>query len=789
MADKNKVPAGVSAAAREDGTWSSDKEQQYDYCIRYLTEAIDGRTRLVEYAERAIRAYQGYPSRDKYLGRINHYIGSFVGEDNERAEKLREACKNIEARQNFTVLEAIDTMVAQAMGGVQQYECEPYDPYFVKDPEIIDKLKAAAKNAYLDNKVDKLIPQGIEFAGLAGSVYTFLEKKKNSDRVVDMTWIPATEMLLDPYRLKRNKERYIGHQTKASWNDLKKHLVKCEWTDQYMLRSINNVDEYLIQIEDMIQKLQGDWRQTMPAVAGQENLRNDIDLFYKDGALAWRDRDSHYSQSTGGSGEVDDDRYRADEVEVSYLYDLDNNIMFTIVNRRFIVEAQHNYMTSYLDYTYPVVDSYSGNVTQGVGSAKVHLDHPYVPLEFKRSLWMNYAYSPVVSLLDTFDDICALESLIYHTVSIMTPITFTGNPTDIEKLAQIAGVSGETIKGFIANSVTVLNKTVDLTPAITLLNRLESKIKWILHGPDAAEQASILGNRASGTEAALASGTVTQGLNWVLANVESWAAELAEKIFKFMVIYNGKSWEYTFPMDYSIATLSREELHGELRFRAVLKNRIKVEARQAAQTTMQWFVPLLQAEPTITGLYGKDKMARDVIPQIAENFTRQQIESWFEKSEDQKRTEEAQRDAMTAQAEAARAQTKAAQGIDMSYVNPNGAEGQFGTADVASALGGAAPTDEDWDPNDPEPYSGGRKPSPTSRKLQYGLTNTAEDLPIPALLPQEEPQPYVPPEMLDPEAEAALTSIPDSANARLHQTTEMGGIAANDPITGDNSIV
>ena len=34
MADKNKVPAGVSVAAREDGTWSSDKEQQYDYSLR-----------------------------------------------------------------------------------------------------------------------------------------------------------------------------------------------------------------------------------------------------------------------------------------------------------------------------------------------------------------------------------------------------------------------------------------------------------------------------------------------------------------------------------------------------------------------------------------------------------------------------------------------------------------------------------------------------------------------------------------------------------------------------------
>ena len=70
---------------------------------------------------------------------------------------------------------------------------------------IIDKLKAAAKYAYMDNNVDAMIPQGIEFAGLAGSAYTLIEKKKKSDKVLDLTWVPATEMLLDPVRLKRNK--------------------------------------------------------------------------------------------------------------------------------------------------------------------------------------------------------------------------------------------------------------------------------------------------------------------------------------------------------------------------------------------------------------------------------------------------------------------------------------------------------------------------------------------------------------------------------------------------------
>ena len=764
MVDNKKVTP--SSTVREDGTFGSNKAPEYDYALRYVAEAVDARTKLVAYSERAIRAYQGNPSRDKYLGKFNDYIKTFVGEDNERADKLREICKTVPARQNFTVMEAIDTMVSQAMGGIAQYECEPYDPHFYKDAEVIDRLKAAAKYAYMDNNVDAMIPVGIEFAGLSGAAYTLIEKKKKSDKILDLTWIPATEMLLDPIRLKRNRERYIGHQTTKSWTELKKYLRQCPWTDQYALESINEVDTYLLEVEYWINKLNGDFSGVMKS-SGVENLRQDLDLFYSGSATAWVQRNTKYVQHAGVSTDGNsDDKYVADDVEVSYLYDLANDIMFTIINRKFIVEAQHNYMSASLDYKFPVIDPYSGEVTESASSVRIHLDHPYVPLEFKRSLWMNYAYSPIIHMLDTFDDICALESLIHHTISIMTPITFTGNPTDIEKLAQIAGISGETIKGFIANSVTVLNKTVDLTPALSELQRLESKIKWILHGPDAAEQANIIGDRASGTEATMSSAMVTQGLNPVLANVEAWAASLASKMFKFMIIYNGKDWEYNFPMNYKVASLNRKELAGEMKFRAILKNRIKIEARQNAQMTVQWFLPLVQSDI----IPNREAMTQDVIPVLAESFTRRQIESWFQKSEEQLAAEQAQLGALAAQEEAAVAQTKEAQGLDMGFVNPAGAQGQFGSADIASAIS------PDMYPEDPAPYEGGRKPSPTSRKLQYGLTPQASsNMPIPNLQPSDVPLPYEAPEFLDPNVSDAMTAPGDP---------ETAGIEANDPLLG-----
>ena len=753
---------------REDGTPRSGVDPSYDYVLRYIEEAIDSRTPVVREANRAIKAYQGYPQSDRYLGRINKYINDFVGQDNERAEKLRDVCAEIRPRQNFTVMEAIDTMVSQAMGGVAQYECEPYDPHFYKDAVIIDKLKAAAKYAYMDNNVDAMIPQGIEFAGLAGSAYTLIEKKKKSDKVLDLTWVPATEMLLDPVRLKRNRERYIGHQTKMSWAELSNNLRLSSANDQYMLKSINEVDTYLSEVEYWIGKYNGDF-QSMMAEITEENLRKDIDLFYKGSALAWVERNNKYVKHAGVSSDGDDDaRYIADDVEVSYLYDLTNDIMFTVINRRYIVGADKNYMSASMDYVFPSIDPYTGQAVESANSVRIHLDHPYVPLEFKRSLWMNYAYSPIITMLDTFDDICALESLIHHTISIMTPITFTGNPTDIEKLAQIAGISGETVKGFIANSVTVLNKVVDLTPALSELQRLESKIKWIMHGPDAAEQANIIGDRASGTEATMSSAMVTQGLNPVLANVEAWASTLASKMFKFLTIYNSDEWEYNFPMEYQVASLSRKDLAGEMRFRAILKNRIKIEARQQAQTTIQWFLPLVQSEL----VPNRQKLAEDVIPSLADGFTRQQIASWFKLTEEQEARQRAEIEAFAAQKDLA---DRTNNPIDMAYVNPSGANKQFGAADIARAV---SPQTYDMSSSDPEAASGGRKPGPTSRRLQYGLTQQpTSTIPIPALVPSEVPAPYEAPEVLDPDVSSEL----------MGGDPEVAGIQSNEPIFGDNA--
>lgn len=800
MKKSNKIPHNTTV--REDGTWGSDKDNQYDYVIRYITEAIDYRTKKVSLTARAIDAYKGIPSKDGYKRAIDAYAGLFDSTDKTKADSIRTRCKGVESKKNMIVMRAIDSMVAQAQGGVGQFECAPYDKNFDKSPELVDALDNVALDFYDKNHVDSILSTMLEWAGLSGAAYAYLGYDLTRDMDngrIDMQIIPDTEMLIDPLRSKRNNPRYIGHQTKASWTELKKYLVECPVTDQYCLESINNVDVYLQEVEFWINKYNGNFSQIAPAISSdvthfagmpygiwfRENLPHHIDTFYKASAEAYKERNSKYAHRAGDFEQGwNDDKYHTDEVEVCYLYDLKNHIQFTVVNRKFIVEAKKNYLQREIPYSYFEFDEYSMQAYDMEGKKKVCLDHPYVELAYKKSLWETYAYSPIIHILDLFDDACALETMIYHTISIMTPITFTGNPKDIEKLGAIAGVSGEAIKGFIANSVTVLNKAVDLSPAMSELSRIENTIMNILHGVDPKEQSQMIGNRATAAEAMQAASLVSQGLNSLLANIETWASELAKKMFRLTVIYEPDDFTYDLNVSGKHIVLTRNDLAGDFGVRAVLKSKIKAERQAQAANTIQWFVPLMGSDAIVN----KEAFAQTVIPTLADGFTRKTIASWFVPTEEQKLAQDAQIELQKQQAAALARQNNS--GIDFGYVDPTSG-GKFGRADVARALSG--PALEDYNP-EKSPVGGNRKPSNTTRALTYG---NSQPLPEGTISAAATPSTY--PQANGQASNATAVTVPtfdeeedgtEEANAQTLQALlgpTAGGQYANNGISGVNS--
>ena len=266
----------------------------------------------------------------------------------------------------------------------------------------------------------------------------------------------------------------------------------------------------------------------------------------------------------------------------------------------------------------------------------------------------------------------------------------------------------------------------------------------------------------------------------MIANVETWASELAQKMFKLTVIYEDEDFTYDLNAGGKHLTLTRKDLAGDFGVRAVLKSKIKAEQMAQASSTVQWFVPLMSSDAIVN----KEAFAQTIIPTLAQGFTRKAIASWFEPSEEQKAAQEAQIQLQQEQAKAIAAQRRKQQ-LDFGYVDPTSG-GKYGQAEIARALGSNI-TDLDFNMDKTD---GRSKPTNTTRQLTYGIgTGVGEKVgPTPADYPPSSTgiptaitqRPAGQDEELD-----GTEADDETMQALLSPIT--GGINANNGITGVNS--
>jgi hypothetical protein len=281
-----------------------------------------------------------------------------------------------------------------------------------------------------------------------------------------------------------------------------------------------------------------------------------------------------------------------------------------------------------------------------------------------------------------------------------------------------------------------------------------------------------------------AASLVSQGLNSLLANIETWASELAKKMFRLTVIYEPEDFTYDLNVSGKHVALTRNDLAGDFGVRAVLKSKIKAERQAQAANTIQWFVPLMGSDAIVN----KEAFAQTVIPTLADGFTRKTIASWFVPTEEQRLAQEAQLELQKQQAAALAQQNNSE--IDLGYVDPTSG-GRYGAADVARAISGPEIMD-DYDPQS-SPVGGNRKPSNTTRSLTYG---NSTPLPEGQIAAAATPGTY--PQANGQASGATAVEVPsyddeddtEQANAQTLQTLlspTTGGQYANNAISGVNS--
>lgn len=580
------------------------KTEKYSYLVDYVNEATEARVSLKEFCSRAIAAYKQMPMRNSYKENAYSYKQSIANSASaEQLAAVEAICSSIPDATNDTVFNAVETFVSMAMGGADQFEYQPSDEYMSKDAELVDRLSALAQYFHDDNKVNSLIAQATRNMVLQGQAVLFLNPIKDGRFKVSL--VDAWNKLDDPRYLKTNCKRYEGYTEVTHWSSLKEYIFKSQ--KNYMLSTINDVDQYLKELTGGFEK----W---------EDEITQDLDIFK--GIYNSVGSESKSVDDKGKEVSPTEVGYKGDDVEVAHIWDTINNVYGIVVNRRFLVAAtEHPYEKNVdVDYT----DTRGQTKTKKI---KVELDSPMVTIPFLQLSNETFPTSPLFYCLDDFDAICSMEAVMNHNFSIMAPITFLGTSYDAEQIALLSQVAGQIAEGTM-NTIQVMNKSHDMSAIISAIERREQRIKRMLGATDQFELSQMLGNRATASEVSTVSGVVSQRMNNPLANIESGVSELIQKMFAMYIIFGDKE-ELTFANNGTVSSVSKVDMLGRSIIRAKLKSQIKIQQQEQSRSALMVLQTLINLPQGVN----KDAIIRTLVPIITQGvISRKQAESFVDQS-------------------------------------------------------------------------------------------------------------------------------------------------------------
>ena len=576
---------------------AKDIDHRYQYVRDYIYEATQSRDSLKQKIERVILNYKKRPFINTYKANAERFYKIYAADPtNDRVicNYMKRACDSIPEATNSTIFNAIETVTSMAQGGIGQFEYQPADETLSKDPELADEQAAFLRYIYESNHLDELSPRVIRkgcMQGQMNAMIKYIPDGDNNGLNFKISLVDAYRMVEDPRANKTNQPRYIGYQKVTSWSDIKNDMKVIEDGGEYFVSIVNDVDMYMDEIRNWGESPTGSEKWS-------SEISEDLNTFASIYALPLRKG----SKSVNKKGDKTENPatnpgYKGEDVEVTYLWDLVSDIYFVVINRRFIIYKKDKPLQKKIKIKVPYRDPKTKQLKSKEVAYTVKIDSPLVHRGYIDADWESYPISPVFYCLDDFDNICSKESVLEHDFSIMAPITFMSTSYDAEKVSGLSQIAGQIVEG-TQNTLQVMNKTYDLSAITASIQRSEDRIKRMMGATDQFELMALLNNRATGAEVSMANGAVSQRMNILLAQVESFYAELMIKMLKMAIIFNTDDDPvFVFPYKDGVGALTQEDVVGNSLVRVKLASRIKVEQQEQSQNALmvlQTLVPLAE---------------------------------------------------------------------------------------------------------------------------------------------------------------------------------------------------
>ena len=616
-----------------------DYNHDWNYPIQWLEESDFARTAYHYWLWRASLAKLGKPCKNLYQEELKSNLDKVDAVDRAKYEEF---CTCVPDGVSFAIKKAVDNRANQMSSGVDTYEYQVNDPYMIIDSDTEDLLAAKCQQDYIKNRLNVLsatFSRDLSWAGVAAVVIKY-DPVSDKNRVLR---INPKNIWFDTKYSSLGQERFRGYSTMISWKKLKE-MIAGDKNEEVNL-DIKAPDRSIMTEEDD-GKGKKKWVPSAIATYSNRKIRtlNGLDIYVEDlnrlatstqlsGGLNMFDEYDHdlrtcynlnwYRTFASDPKKRTSSLYNGDDVELTVLYDLDQKIEFKIINRRYVISANRKAFRRKIVFT--ITDPITGQQKKRLDD--FCLDCP-LKFQFEEQENMDkfpHPWSPVFSLLDTHDELCAWRAKRDHVSKILSILRIETNAADAQSLRGVLNIMGVVLDD-IQGDINSINFAYDYTAIDTEIAFREQRIQQLLHAYDQFDALQAMGDRASAAESGMALGAVAQGLATHQNAIMQLYADIARQCIANRVAYSPRQ---EFPVsnfgDNSSISIQAMALDAIVNVKPVLAR--KVQEKTIAANALQLVANLGQS-----GLISKEGVAYlmeqallGTVPRkVAESFVREQ---------------------------------------------------------------------------------------------------------------------------------------------------------------------
>ena len=522
-----------------------------NHVLHWIEESEVARTAYQYWLWRASLAKLGKPCRNLYQEELKTNLSKV---DKADQAKYEEQCKCVPEGSSFSIKKAIDNRANQMSCGVDTYEYQINDPFMVIDADTEDLLGAKCKQDYIQNKLNIMaatFSRDLTWAGVAAVLVKY-DPESDKNKVLR---INPKNIWFDTKYSSLGLERFRGYSTMISWKKLKDMLEEDD--DEEINLDIKAPDRSIM-VEKKDDKGKKYWDIDKSAKYNNRKIRtlNGLDIYVEDlnhlaastqlsgGLNIYKDYDHdlhtcynlNWYRSYASNPEArTNSQYNGDDVELTVIYDLDKKIEYKVINRRFVISANKKAFRRKIQFTInnPIEKSKQARIKEFC------LDCP-LKFQFEEQENMDkfpHPWSPVFSLLDTHDELCAWRAKREHVSKILSILRIETDGASAASLRGVLNIMGVVIDD-IQGDINSINFQYSYDPIDSEISFRENRIQQVLHSYDQFDALQAMGDRASAAESGMALGAVAQGLSTHQNAIMQLYADIARQCIANRVAYS-----------------------------------------------------------------------------------------------------------------------------------------------------------------------------------------------------------------------------------------------------------